>query len=279
MSLGYSLYGMKTLSISDALKACARIGYKNLEVTVDPGFPAEPKILSSETRRTLREQAKELGITFSAMMLNIQLGSPEPKHKQNIEAIKATVELAKALSPNVPPPVEVILSGGNPSLWETQKDLLAAHLREWVDAAAKAGGTMVVGAHANMTVNTADRLLWLYRQANRPELGLYYNHIHFELEGMPLVESLRLLGPYVKFVHLQDATGTPANRNYQLPGDGKTDFPVYFQMLDRLGYHGPVVVEVSGAIWKKPEYDPIKTAETCYRAMSSALEKAGISHE
>lgn len=279
MSLGYSLYGMKTMAVPDALRECARIGYKNLEVTVDPGFPAEPKALSTDARKAIREQAKSLGIRFSAMMLNIQLGAPEAKHQQNLDAIRATAELARDLQPDAPPPVEVILAGGKPALWAEQKEMLAARLREWVAAAVEKGGTMVIGAHAAMTVNTADKLLWLYRQAERPELGLYYNHIHFELEGMPLAESLRLLGPYVRFVHLQDATGTPEKRNYMLPGEGKTDFPAYFRMLDKLGYHGPLVVEVSGAIWRKPDYDPVKTAETCYTMMASALDKSGVRHQ
>lgn len=279
ISLGYSLYGMKTFSVSDALKECARIGYKNLELTIDPGFPAEPGMLTPDTRRALRDQAKTLGVTFSALMLNIQIGAPEPKHRQNIAAIEAAAVLARDLAPEAPPPVEVIFSGGNPELWEEQKEMLAARLKEWVAAAAAKGGTMVIGAHANMTINTAEKLLWIYHRAERPELGLYYNHIHFELEGMPLAESLRLLGPYVKFVHLQDADGTPAKRNYMLPGEGKTDFPAYFRLLDKLGFHGPLVVEVSGAIWKKPGYDAIKTAEICFQSMNGALQKSGVPHQ
>jgi inosose dehydratase len=172
MSLGYSLYGMKSLSVSDALKECARIGYKNLEVTVDPRFPAEPKMLTPEARRALRAEAQALGVTFSAMMLNIQLGAPEARHRQNLDAIKATAEFARDLSPDAPPPVEVIFSGGKPELWEEQKQMLAARLKEWVSAVAEKGGTMVVGAHANMTINTAEKLLWIYHQAERPELGL-----------------------------------------------------------------------------------------------------------
>lgn len=279
ISLGYSLYGMKTLPATEAVRECARIGYKNIELTIDPGFPADPKALAPADRAALREEARSLGVAFSALMLNIQLGAPEAKHLKNIEAIQSAAVLARDLSPDAPPPVEVILNGGKPDQWEAQKQMLAARLREWVAAAAEKGGTMVIGAHANMTVNTADKLLWLYHQAERPELGLYYNHIHFELEGMPLAESLRRLGPYVKFVHLQDATGTPAKRNYMLPGEGKTDYPGYFRQLDRLGYRGPLVVEVSGAIWKKPGYDPIATAETCYRTMAAALAKSGVPHE
>jgi inosose dehydratase len=279
ISLGYSLYGMKSLPLSEALEECARIGYKNLEVTVDAGFPAEPKALTADARRALRDQAKALGITFSAMMLNIQIGAPEAKHQQNLAAIRDTAELARDLQPDAPPPVEVIFSGGKPAQWEEQKEMLAARLREWVAAAVEKGGTMVIGAHAAMTINTAEKLLWIYHQAEQPELGLYYNHIHFELEGMPLAESLKLLGPYVKFVHLQDADGTPEKRNYMLPGEGKTDFPAYFRALNQIGFHGALVVEVSGAIWKKPGYDPIKTAQICYDSMHAALEKSGVPHQ
>jgi sugar phosphate isomerase/epimerase len=280
LSLGYSLYGMKSMPVEEAVSQIIRIGYKNIELTVDAGFPAEPKLLSVEARRALRDQARASGVHYSALMLGIALGAPSPVQTKNLAAIKAAVQLAKDLAPEAPPPVEVILSGGKPTLWEEQKNQLVENLKAWVAAAAENGGTMVIGAHANMTVNTADKLLWLYERAARPELGLYYNHIHFDLEGMPLAESWKRLGPYVKFIHLQEATGTPAKRNYMLPGAGHTtDFVAYFRMLEQTGYHGPLVVEVSGAIWKLKGYDPIKTAQTCYSSMHAALEEAGVAHE
>ena len=59
-----------------------------------------------------------------------------------------------------------------------------------------------------------------------------------------------------------------------LPGDGSADFVKYFRMLLATGYRGPAVVEVASVIFRAPGYDPIVTAEKCYRVLSRALAEA-----
>src|SRR5262245_38355451 len=53
--LGYTLYGMKTLSLDDALKTCAEVGYDNVELCLLEGYPTDPKQFSAADRAKLKD--------------------------------------------------------------------------------------------------------------------------------------------------------------------------------------------------------------------------------
>src|SRR4051812_8100122 len=91
--LGMGLYGMKSLSVAESLARCARIGYRNVELCIDPEFPGAPAKMDSAARKALRRQADSLGLGFSGMMLNLNLAVPD-NHPANLEAIKAAAQLA-----------------------------------------------------------------------------------------------------------------------------------------------------------------------------------------
>jgi inosose dehydratase len=123
-----------------------------------------------------------------------------------------------------------------------------------------------------MAVNSPERLLWLLHQVERPEIRIAYDYSHFELQGIPLKESLAALAPYTVFVHVKDSQGSGKTGRFLLPGEGRIDYVTYFRLLEQFGYRGPVVVEVSSQIFTKPGYDPIKAAEKSYRVLNAALQ-------
>lgn len=271
--LGMSLYGMKTLPVPEALSQCARIGYRNVELCIDPGFPAAPARMDAAARRALRAQAGSLGLGFSGMMLNLNLAAAE-NHAANLEAIKAAAELAHDLAPGAPPPIETVFRG-KPAQWEALKEGMVARLIDWADAAKAGAIRFVVKAHVSMVVNTPERLLWLLGRVNRPEIRVAYDYSHFELQGIPMEESWAALRPYTEFVHVKDTAGDAKKFRMLLPGEGRTDYVALFRLLQASGYSGPVVVEVSTQIFSRPGYDPVQAAESSYAALSRALAQAG----
>lgn len=272
--LGYTLYGMKTIPVLEALTHCARIGYRNVELPLLPGYPTQPDKLTPALRREIRRRVGDLGLTISALTYNMSLTTPDAGQAKHRDGIKLVAEIARDLAPDRPPPLQTSI-GGKAEEWEPLRETMAARLRAWVAAAGAAGGSLVITPHVGHAVNSPDRLLWLFRQAEHPMLGLTFDRSHFELEGYSLAESVPPLAPHTRFVHLKDTKGTPAAYDSFLPGEVYADYPQYLRMLAEAGYRGPLVVEVSGRISGKPGYDAIAVAQKCYAAMSDALQKSG----
>jgi len=146
LSLGFSLYGMKTLTIDQALQACAEIGYRNVELALNPGFPTEPKLLSKAARTELRRKLDSHRLSVSALMLNMSLAVNDEAHAKNLTALKEASELSHDLYPEAPPLVETVL-GGKPAEWEALKDGMAVRLKSWAETAEAAKIVLAIKAH------------------------------------------------------------------------------------------------------------------------------------
>ena len=271
-SLGMSLYGMKSVPLTDAVATCARIGYRNVELCLDAGFHAEPAKFSREARQALRRQIESLGMTISGLMLNLNLADPA-LHAANLAAIKTAAELAHDVAPNSPPPIESV-ARGRPADWETLKQGMVERLLQWGDAVAPSRGKIVLKAHVNSAVHTPEQLAWLLQQANRPSLRAAYDYSHFELREIPMRQSWEALARLTDFVHVKDTAGNAQKAQMLLPGEGRTDYVALFRFLRASGYRGPVVVEVSTQIFSKPGYDPVVAAEKSFKVLAGAMAAA-----
>lgn len=95
ISLGHSLYGMQEVPLTEAVAHCALIGFRNVELVLDPGFTAKPKQLCKAVRREMRTQLAGLGLSVSALMRNLRtVGGLTPT--QNLEAIKEAAQFTAA---------------------------------------------------------------------------------------------------------------------------------------------------------------------------------------
>ncbi len=271
--LGFSLYGMKGLPLATALETCAQIGYRQVELALNPGYETEPSVFAPAARRVAAQKLVSHGLGVCSLMLNLSLTAEAKLHAQNLERIRAAAELARELAPGGPPVLETAL-GGKPALWEQQRAGMVGELRDWAVVAEEAKTVLALKAHVGSAVNSPGRLLWLLEQVPSPSLQVAYDYSHFELQQIGLEDSLRELLPRTRFIHVKDSEGDAAGFQFRLPGEGRTDYVKYFRLLRRLGYRGPVCVEVSGQIFNKPGYDPVAAARKSYTALSEALFQA-----
>src|SRR3954454_10811660 len=151
-TLGFSLYGMKTVPLAEALKACAQIGYRHVELALNAGWPTEPKILSADARKDLRRQLDSLHLGVSALMLNMSLAVDDAGMAKSGDSIKEAAQLAHDLFPEKPPLIETVL-GGKPAEWDQLKDRMAAHLKSWAATAESADIVIAIKAHVGSAVN------------------------------------------------------------------------------------------------------------------------------
>lgn len=269
--LGFSLYGMKTLKLNDALKACRDVGYDGVEFALMPGYAAEPKALSADARKELRTRLADLKLAVHGLMENLPEPAADTAHQTNIERLKAAAELGHALAPDSPPPIETVL-GGKPADWDKVKDQLAERLGRWAEVGKDAKTVIAVKPHVANTLHTLEGAAWLLQQVNSPWLRLAFDYSHFELRDVKLADAVTLL-PLSAFIHVKDSKGTAAKFEFLLPGEGRTDYVSYAKLVAASKYRGPVVVEVSAQVSNKPSYDAISAAKSSYVALAAAFGK------
>ena len=269
-SLGFSLYGMKTLPLDVALKTCAEIGYSHVELALNAGYPTEPKVFGTEARRAAASQMDALKLSLPCLMINISLTADDKAHAEALKLIATAGQMAHEMYPAAPPLLETVL-GGKPATWEQQKSGMLERLHDWAAAAEKAKVQIAVKAHVGSAVNSPERLLWLLDQVKSPSIVAAYDFSHFELQGIDMEASMAALLPRTKFIHVKDSMGEVGKFQFLLPGEGRTDYAKYFALLRKFKYVGPVCVEVSGQVFNKPGYDPIAAAKSSYAALSKAM--------
>jgi inosose dehydratase len=192
-----------------------------------------------------------------------------------LERLKRACELSRDLNPDSPPPIETVL-GGKPAEWEAVRDQMVTRLADWAKVAEAAKVPILLKPHVGGALHTPQGAVWLMEQLKSDWLKLAYDYSHFELQKIPLAESLDAMLPHSRFIHIKDTSGTAEKFQFLLPGDGQTDYGAYFKRLSNSEYMGPIVVEVSGQLHTRPDYDPVAAAKHSYAKIAPLLEKAGL---
>ncbi len=94
---------------------------------------------------------------------------------------------------------------------------------------------------------TAPALVHLLQKLNRPNVGVNFDPANMILynKGNP-IDALRLLGPWIRQVHIKDAVRTkvPGTWGQEVPaGTGEVNWPAFFATLDEIHFTGSLVVE------------------------------------
>jgi inosose dehydratase len=270
LPLGFSLYGMKSLKLAEAVRVCGAIGYDGIELAVMPGYPAEPKEIDGQARKDLRKQLADAELDLHGIMENLAEPAADAVHRSNLDRLKAAAELGHAVTPGGEVVIESIL-GGKPADWEQSKAKLVERLGAWAGVAKAAKAVVAVKPHVANALHTVDDAAWVVKQVNSPWLRLAFDYSHFVLRGVKMADVVAALVPLAAFVHVKDAKGTAEKFEFLLPGEGGTDYAELAKLLSAAGYRRPVVVEVSGMVSNKPGYDPAAAARACFAKLSPAF--------
>ncbi len=168
-SLGFSLYGMKSLSLDAALKACSEIGFRHVELSLNAGYPTEPSAFTADARKATSAKLKEYRLEVPCMMVLMHLVADDQAHARSLQLIASAAELGRDLVSDHPPILETIL-GGSPAKWNEQKTEMVDRLRDWARTAEASRTVLALKAHVSSAVNSPERLLWLVDQVPSPRL-------------------------------------------------------------------------------------------------------------
>ncbi|MDX1945683.1 MAG: sugar phosphate isomerase/epimerase [Pirellulaceae bacterium] len=280
IGLGFSLYGMKSLSLAEALRVCAECGYDCVELPVMVDWPADSAKLAADARRQLRGQLADRELRLTALMENLPALGDEARHRQNLERLKLACGVARDLAPpgtgeGGVPLVETVL-GGKAGDWDAVKGKLAERLGDWSAVLAEAQVKLAIKAHVGNATQQPQQLIWLLEQVASPWLAAAYDYSHFQLQDLAMTETVQALAPRTIFVHVKDTEHSQGKRGFLLPGEGTIDHGELAKSLGVAGYRGDIVVEVSGQVFSKPGYDPVAAAQKCYRYLATVLDRAGV---
>ncbi len=275
LSFGFSLYGMKTVPLPQALKACADIGYSGVELVCLKDWPCDPTALMPADRKDLRQRLSDHALDLPALMENLPLIAPNSVHQENLERLKRAAQLAHDLCGETPPVIETVLAG-KPEHWQRDRNAFAETLVEWAQVAAAARVVIAIKPHVSGTLHRPDDCAWLLQQVRSPWIKAVFDYSHYQRQGLVLKDCVPPLIGETVFVHIKDNVTIDGKTEFALPGDGDIDYPAYLQLLKQHGYRGPVVVEVSAQVFSKPGYNPLLAAEKCYEKLHPAFERAGV---
>jgi len=273
-TLGFSTYGMKTLSTERAIEQIAEIGYDAIEMTVFAGWDADSAKINAQRRKSLRNQLQDSGLKLTSLMEHV--APTNDKLQANaIERLKQAAQLAHDLVPSAPPLVQTVLGGGS---FEEAKHQLVDRLGEWVEVADQFNTVLAIKPHRGGVVSTPSEAVWLFEQLKQPKrLRMVYDYSHYAFRDLPLTETIDVALPWTVHIAVKDAVQQKDRVVFKLPGTSNTiDFASLIKRFYEGGYRGDMSCEVSGMVWGQSGYEPVVAAKTCYQNMSEAFKKAGV---
>ena len=278
MLLSHSTWGMPAVPIEVAVAHCAALGFDGLEMTVIPGWATDAATLDAAERRRIRRLYAEHGLALCGLSGNTPLLSADPdKHARDLARFAGYLDLAADLQAPGEPLTVSTTSGGQPEEWDAVKDALAERVGRLAMHAARAGVVVGMEPHVGAALHRPEQALWLLEQVASPALTIHFDISHFNVQGFAMETTIAHLAPHSRHSHVKDERGIAPDHEFLIPGEGEMDYPRYLRGMDRAGYIGHIVVEISLMVQRRPAYDPLATATRSYEVLSEALTTAGIS--
>ena len=267
MKLAFGTYGTRDIDVFEVLPRLKAIGYETVELVCRPDGQVRPESLDAADRKKLSEAVRAVGFTPPVLM-----GGLGP----DAEVAEALFRLTADLNFGDAPGIYTSVVSADAATWDASRDAVREGLVKLADLAAKHNVILAAEAHVGGGLDTPEKAAWLAEAANHPNLKLNFDISHFAVQGMDTARCVELCLPHTVHMHVKDGYLDDArNVTFLLPGEGDFDYVAFFRLLaERGGPPCPVCVEVSGMVSAKPDYDPWRAAESCYRVLDDARRAA-----
>jgi sugar phosphate isomerase/epimerase len=268
---------MPAVPIDEAVAHCAGLGFDGLELTVIPGWITDGDSLDSSERRRIRALYDDHNLALCGLCANTPLLDPDAAtHAQNEARFRSYLEIAADVQSSGERLTVSTTSGGATAEWEAQKERLVDQYGRFAERAAEQGVVVGVEPHVGAAIHRPDQVLWLLDQIRSDALTVHFDISHFNVQGMDMDETIAALAPRSAHTHVKDERGIAPNHEFLIPGEGEMDYPRYLRGMERAGYTGHIVVEVSIMVQRRPDYDPLAAATQSYRVLAEAFAVAGV---
>ncbi len=280
MHLSYSTWGMPQIPIDVAVAHCAAAGFDGLELTVIPGWITNGETLDAAERRRIRRLYDHHALALCGLCANTPLLEADATaHARNIGRLHSYLDLAADLQLPGEALTVSTTSGGRPEDWETAKARLVDQFGALAAEAARRGVVLGVEPHVGTALHRPEQVIWLLDQIGSDTLTIHFDISHFNVQGLDMEATVALLGPRSLHTHVKDERGLAPDHEFLIPGEGEMDYPRYLRAMERSGYTGHIVVEISLMVQRRPDYDPLAAVSQSYRVLAAAFDAAGIARK
>ena len=278
MKIAYGTYAMPNLPLEEAFPTLAEMGYDGVEILIGPKHVgAMPDQMDAGRRKELRDLLRASNLDVPALFLLDSIYKPSPAdHQANLEHMRVCAQLARDLG-LTEPPVLAMGFGGRSADWENIRERMVELLDDHAQVAEQEDFILAGEAHCGAAVDRSERIVWLLDTLNHPRIRLHFDIVHLFLGGEPTEDAVRTLVPYTAHTHITDARRhDDGTFELLLLGQGELDATTYVRAMHEAGWDDFITLEVSAMVWSREDYDPLAAATSCYEALCTAFEQAGV---
>jgi sugar phosphate isomerase/epimerase len=139
-------------------------------------------------------------------------------------------------------------------------------LKPVLDHAEQEGVMLLVEPEPGLLIENTEQYLAFAERIQSPMLGLNFDIGHMFCVGEDPSQSVRLLAPHIRHVHLEDIAATRVH-HHLIPGDGVINFTAVIGALSEIRYRGWVTIELYPYV-----DDPDHAARSAYARIAPLLE-------
>lgn len=272
---------MREMPVELQIDLVRRPGYAGICLVSDPHI-AELDAMRTDAaeRRRIRSLLDSADLALSAIAGHANLLEPdESLRHQNMQRVRAGLDLAADLAGTGGPPPLVCMGFGTPETYETDRGALAERFAELALHAKGTGGVLALEPHVGQAMDQPEKVAWLMQTVNSPHFRLNLDNSHFEVMGRHMDEYLPLLAQYAVHTDLKDQRGRSPTHEFLVPGEGDFDYARYLRALTAAGYDGYLTIEISVMVQRRADYDPAEVAARSIVTLIRASQAAGVQLE
>jgi sugar phosphate isomerase/epimerase len=278
LRLAFSAWAMRELPLERQIDIVRRSGYVGICLVSDAHVgQLDALSITAAERRQLRAMLDDAGLALTAIAGHANLLDPDATVRgQNMDRIRAGLDLAADLAGADGPPPLVTMGQGKPETYMHDRDPLAERFSELARHAAQTGGVLALEPHVGQAMDQPEKIVWLMQTVGSPDFRLNLDNSHFEVMGRDMDEYLPQLVPYAVHTDLKDQRGRSPSHEFLVPGEGEFSYARYLRALQATGYDGYLTIEISVMVQRRADYDPAEVAARSFRTLVQAAREADV---
>ncbi len=212
------------------------LGFDGIELTVRRGYTTELSQLDAAERRRILALLAQHHLALPGLHAGIELLDGDVA--ANLAGMRAAVDLSVDLATDNHPPVISTVMGGRPGELPALRPQLVEYLGDLAAYAAPRGVIIAVEPHVSTVLDRPEQVGPLLDEINSPFLRATFDISHFNVQGMPIEETVAIMAPLAAHTHVKDERGRAPHHEFLIPGEGEFDYVRYLRAMRLLATMG-----------------------------------------